>query len=66
MFLPFTVRAQDTSLNQEQRLKCLCGKDVRLGDCLVCWTKAGKDPDPGYYAACSPQCVIIRLSQGTA
>ena len=66
MFIPFTVRAADTSLDQEQRLKCVCGKDVRLGDCLVCWTQAGKDPEPGFYAVCAPECIVARLPQGSA
>jgi hypothetical protein len=66
MFIPFTVRACDTSLDQNQRLKCLCGKDVRLGDCLCVWTRTENDPAPGYYAACTPQCVIIRIAEGNA
>jgi hypothetical protein len=66
MFHPFTVRAADTSLDQEQRLKCLCGKDVRLGDCLVCWTTAPHDKEPGWYASCSPKCVVLRVSAGNA
>jgi hypothetical protein len=66
MFHPFTIPAKYTSLDQNQPLKCLCGKDVKLGDCLCVWTKAGQDPEPGYYAACSPQCIVIMASEGNA
>jgi hypothetical protein len=67
VFHPFTVPAKHTSLDQNQQLKCLCGKDVRLGDCLCVWTHAANEPDNyGYYAACSPQCVIIRVTEGHA
>lgn len=66
MFLPFTLRAKDTSLDQEQKLRCMCGKEVRLGDCLVCWTTSPQDQAPGWYAACAPQCLIVNCAEGNA
>jgi hypothetical protein len=66
MFLPYTLRAAATSLNQDQKLLCLCGKQVRLGDCLLCWTTTEPDKEPGWYCACTPECIVIRASAGNA
>lgn len=66
MFFPFTLKAKDTDLDQTQQLTCMCGKPVTLGDCLVCWTTAPHDKDPGWYASCSPQCIVHRVSMGNA
>lgn len=66
MLHPFTVPASCTSLDPRQQLKCICGKDVTLGNCLCVWTQLGDDPELGYYAACSPMCVIIHVSAGSA
>ena len=66
MFHPPVYRATDTSLNPAQKLTCICGKDVILGNCLVCWTTTARDPEPGYYAMCSGECIVKHVTAGHA
>jgi hypothetical protein len=66
MLHPFTIPAKYTSLNQQERLTCMCGKQIRVGDGLACYTHPTGSEEYGYYIACSPTCLIVHVSAGSA
>lgn len=67
MFLPVTVDPRQVPFFEAERvLKCFCGKEVCMKDVHLVWTHAVGSHEYGYYAACSPMCIFIHVSQGSA
>ena len=68
MFHPPTFHASsifdDAELESEQ--SCLCGKTVKLKDCLACYTHKKGSNSYGYFAACSGQCIVAHVTEGSA
>lgn len=67
MFFPTTFPAtQIAALGDTNRpIRCLCGCNVNLADCLCVWTMANGDNTPNWYAACSSHCVVVHVCGGT-
>lgn len=69
MFHPPAFQAASLNLSDEKldgQMKCLCGKNVTLRDCLVCWTTSPNDPEPGWYPACHGNCIVAHITEGNA
>lgn len=69
MFHPPTYQAASLNFSDERLdtpMKCLCGKDVKLRDCLASYTTSPNDPVPGWYAACHGNCVVAHITEGNA
>lgn len=69
MFHPPTYQAESLDFSDERLdapLQCMCGKEVKLRDCLACWTTSPNDKEPGWYAACNGFCIVAHVTEGNA
>jgi hypothetical protein len=69
MFIPPTFHAETLNFSDAQLdgpQKCLCGNDVKLRDCVVCWTHHPESNDYGWFAACHGQCITAQVTEGSA
>lgn len=69
MFHPPTYAAASLAFSPERLdapVKCLCGKDVKMRDCLVSWTTSPADKEPGWYVACHGNCIVAHIAEGNA
>ena len=70
MFVPPTYPAHvlnftDAQLDAMQ--KCLCGKDVKLRDAVVCWTHPlNNNENYGWFTACDTNCITAKVTEGAA
>ena len=69
MFVPPVYPAHalnftDAELDTPQ--KCLCGRDVKLRDAVVCWTHPVNNDDYGWFTACNTNCITAQVTEGVA
>jgi hypothetical protein len=66
MILPITISAEGASFDQSQKVTCLCGHQVLVGDSLLCWITNLDAKEPGWYAACNRTCFLLSMTEGNA
>lgn len=69
MFHPPSFKADSLNFSDEkldEPMKCMCGNDVKLRDCVVCWTHHPNSEDYGWFAACHGNCILAQVTEGSA
>ena len=71
MFLPVTVQPQqifalDKATIDTGTVDCMCGKQVPLRQVACVWTSRPGQKKCSWFAACSRECIIIHVPQGSA
>lgn len=69
MFHPPAYKAESLDFSEEKLdapLACMCGKEVKLRDCICVWTTSPVDKKPQWYAACTGSCITAHVSEGNA
>lgn len=50
----------------EREVHCLCGRQAKLKDVKLCWTRPVGTEDWGYRALCSMGCLTVNITEGSA
>lgn len=69
MLIPITVKASEVFEGDDLKrlVQCICGQQIILGDCSVCWTyPTGKPTQLGWFPVCAPSCIVAHIAEGGA
>lgn len=68
MFHPPTFHAESVMEPEklDRPIHCICGNQVTMRGHLCVWTTCSKDPVPGWYVACDGQCIVAKITEGSA